>query len=66
VHVLVEQVLGNVGERVGLEVEVLELPEAVESRLADLVNLIVVQGKPQQLLKWLQGVCDISRHGCWC
>ena len=56
VDVLVEQILRNVGERVGLEVEVLQLSEAVESRLANLVNLVVVQRKPEQLLKWLQGL----------
>ena len=51
-----EQILRNVGERVGLEVEVLQLSEAVEGRLANLVNLVVVQRKPEQLLKWLQGL----------
>ena len=56
VDVLVEQILRNVGERVGLEVEVLQLSEAVEGRLANLVNLVVVQRKPEQLLKWLQGL----------
>ena len=56
VDVLVEQILRNVGERVGLEVEVLQLSEAVESSLANFVNLVVVQRKPEQLLKWLQGL----------
>ena len=63
VDVLVQQVSGDHGQLVGLEVEVLQLPQVVEARLADLPDLVVVEGEPEQLLQRFQGRLWENSHG---
>ena len=43
-NIFVKQILWNVREQVGLQVEVLELSEAVQGSLTDHLNSIVVEG----------------------
>ncbi len=43
VNIFMQQILGNVSEAVWLEIEVLQLAEAVERSFADLLQLVVVQ-----------------------
>ena len=63
VHVLVQQVRRNDSQLVCLEVEVLKLSQVVEAGLADLPDLVVVQGEPEQLLQRLQGRLGEDSHG---
>ena len=53
VHVLVEQIVRDARQLIGLKVEILQLPLVVEGGLADLLDLVVVQTEPEQLLKRL-------------
>ena len=53
-NIFVKQILWNVREQVGLQVEVLELSEAVQGSLTDHLNSIVVEGQPEQLLEWFE------------
>ena len=63
VHVLVQQVGRDHCQLVRLKVEVLQLAQVVEARLADLPDLVVVQGQPEQLLQRLQGRLWKYSHG---
>ncbi len=56
VDIFVEKILRNIRQSVGLQVEVLQLPQTVQRRLADLLQLVVVQRQPQQLLQRLEGL----------
>ena len=61
--VLVQQVRRDHCQLVRLQVEVLQLAQVVEARLADLPDLVVVQGEPEQLLQRLQGRLWEYSHG---
>ena len=63
VDILVKQVRRDHCQLVGLQVEVLQLAQVVEARLADLADLVVVQGEPEQLLQRLQGRLWEYSHG---
>ena len=63
VDVLVQQVGRDRRQLVCLQVQVLQLAQVVEAGLADLPDVVVVQGEPEQLLQRLQGGLREDPHG---
>ena len=63
VDVLVQQVGRDRRQLVRLQVQVLQLAQVVEAGLADLPDVVVVQGEPEQLLQRLQGGLREDPHG---
>ena len=61
--VLVQQVGRDRCQLVRLQVQVLQLAQVVEAGLADLPDVVVVQGEPEQLLQRLQGGLREDPHG---
>ena len=65
VNIFVQQILRNFCQSVGLQIEVLQLAQTVQRCFADHLQLVVVQGQPQQLLQRLECLQRRSKH-CNC